>query len=184
MVITYTYGGGCKELIVAPAYLSYNSHELPPTKEVRDIADYCYSGEKQLIIGCDANAHRTLWGSTGTNPRGESLMEFLMISNLNILNHGNEPTSVVCNGKEVIDLTLGTNQIVNPVSNWHVSDELSLSDHRYTYICFQLGNILINQVTFRKHRRTNWDSYKDDLMVNLQNLIVKNAHNKEHKSVC
>jgi hypothetical protein len=31
-----------------------------------------------------------LWGSTGTNPRGESVMEFLVSLNLNILNHGNE----------------------------------------------------------------------------------------------
>ncbi|PNF42332.1 hypothetical protein B7P43_G04928 [Cryptotermes secundus] len=57
------------------------------------------------------------------------LMEFLVSSNLNILNHGNEPTFVVCNRKEVIDLTLGTNNIGNLVSNWHVSDEPSVSDH-------------------------------------------------------
>jgi hypothetical protein len=43
---------------------------------------------------------------------GESLMEFLVSLNLNILNHGNEPTLVFCNRREVIDLTLGTNKIV------------------------------------------------------------------------
>jgi hypothetical protein len=67
-------------------------------------------------------------------------MEFLVSLNLNILNHGNEPTFVVCNRKVVIDLTLGTNKIVNLVSNWHVSEEQSLSDH--SFICFQIGNIL------------------------------------------
>jgi hypothetical protein len=119
-------------------------------------------------MGCDANAHHTLWGSTGSNPRGECLMEFLASSNLNVLNHGNEPTFVVCNRKEVIDLTLGTNKIVNLVSNQHVSDELSLSDRRY--ICFEIGNITINQVTFRNPRRTNWESYKDKLKVNVGTL--------------
>jgi hypothetical protein len=79
----------------------------------------------------DANAHHTLWRSTSSNPRGERPVEFLESLNLNIFNHGNEPTFVVCNMKEVIDLTLGSNKIVNLVSNWHVSDELSLSDHRY-----------------------------------------------------
>jgi hypothetical protein len=69
-------------------------------------------------------------------------MEFVVSSNLNILNHGNEPTFVVCNRKEVIALTLGTNNILNLVSNCLVSDEPSLSDHRY--ICFQLGNITTN----------------------------------------
>jgi hypothetical protein len=34
-------------------------------------------------------------------------MEFLVNSNLNILNHGTKPTFVFCNRKEVIDLTLG-----------------------------------------------------------------------------
>jgi hypothetical protein len=94
---------------------------------MRDIIEYCYSRKKQLIIGCNANAHHTLWGSIGTNPRGDSLMEFLVNSNLNILSHGNEPTFVVCNWKEVTDLTLGRNKIVNLVSTWHVCDELSLS---------------------------------------------------------
>jgi hypothetical protein len=148
--ITYAYGGGCEELTVVSAYLPYDSDEPPPTKEVSDITEYCYSWKKQLIIECDANAHHTLWGSTSTNPRGESFVEFLMSSNLNILNHGNEHTFVVCNRKEVIDSTLGTNKIANLVSNWHIADEPSLSDHRY--ICFQIGYITVNQVSTEKGR--------------------------------
>jgi hypothetical protein len=81
-------------------------------------------------------------GSTGTIPSRESFMEFLVSSNLNILNHGYKPTSVVCNRKEVTDLTLGTNKTGNPVSNWHVSGGVSLSDHMY--ICFQISNIIRN----------------------------------------
>jgi hypothetical protein len=70
-----------EELIVASAYLPYDSDEPPPTKEVRDVIDYCTSRKKQLIIGCDANAHHILWGSTDTNPRGVSFMEYLITSN-------------------------------------------------------------------------------------------------------
>jgi hypothetical protein len=91
---------------------------------MRVVTDYCHSRRKQIITGCNANAHHTLWGSTGTNPRGEIFMEFLASSNLNILNHGNEHTFVVCNRKEFTDLTLGTNKIGKLVSNCHVSDEL------------------------------------------------------------
>jgi hypothetical protein len=101
----------------ASALLPYDSDEPPPTKEVRDIIDYCHSSQKQLIIGCDDNAQHTLWRRTGSNPRGESLMEFLVSANLNILNQVNEPTYVVCNRRAVIDLTLRTNKIVNLVSN-------------------------------------------------------------------
>jgi hypothetical protein len=80
--ITYAYGKVCEELIVASAYLPCDSDEPPPTKEMRDIIEHCQSRKKQIVVGCDANAHHILWGSTGTNPTGESLMEFLVSSNL------------------------------------------------------------------------------------------------------
>jgi hypothetical protein len=51
--------GAVKELTVASVYLSHDSDEQPPSKEVRDI-NYCHSGIKQLIIGCDDNAYHTL----------------------------------------------------------------------------------------------------------------------------
>jgi hypothetical protein len=58
--ITCRHGQSSKELILASAYLPYGSHEPPPTKEVRDITDYCRSRKKQLITECDANAYHTL----------------------------------------------------------------------------------------------------------------------------
>jgi hypothetical protein len=58
--ITYTYGGGCEELIAASAYLPCDSDEPPPTKGVRDVTDYCHGRKRQLIIGCHANTHQTL----------------------------------------------------------------------------------------------------------------------------
>jgi hypothetical protein len=66
-------------------------------------------------------------------------MEYLVNTNLSILNKGNEPTFVISNRKEVIDLTLGIDKIRDLVTNWHVSDEISLSDHRY--ILFQVGDM-------------------------------------------
>jgi hypothetical protein len=65
-------------------------------------------------------------------------------------------------------LTLGTNKVGNLVSNWHVYDEPSLSDHRYIF--FQIGIITTNQVTFRDPRRTNWESYKENLKVSLETI--------------
>jgi hypothetical protein len=91
--------GFWEEIIIASTYLPYDSDEPPPTKELRDVIDYCCSGKKELIIGCDANVHHILWERTGTNPRGESLVEYLVISNLNILNQGNELAFVIRNRK-------------------------------------------------------------------------------------
>jgi hypothetical protein len=57
-----THGGYCEEPIVASAYLPYDADKPRLTKEMRVINDYCYSRKKQLIIGCDDNAHHILWG--------------------------------------------------------------------------------------------------------------------------
>jgi hypothetical protein len=100
-----------------------------------------------------------------TNPRGESLVEFLASSKLNILNHGNEPTFVISDIREVIDLILGTDWIGILVRNWHASDEPSLSDHRC--ILFQIGSVEITKITYRDPKRTDWESHVEELTVNM-----------------
>ena len=84
----------------------------------------------------------------------------------NILNKGNEPTFVIRNRKEVIDLAVCTDKIGNLLTYWHVSDEISLSDHRYRI--FQVGNLEVLRHTYRNPKRTNWESYQKDLKVNLR----------------
>jgi hypothetical protein len=129
--ITYKYGGDCEELIIASSYLPQDSDEPQQTKELRGIIDRCQSRENQLIVELDANAHDKLFGSTVTNPKGESLMEFLVRSNLNILNHRKEPTFVVCN-KKVIDLTLVSNNIGNPIIGTYPMSRLFQTTDTYT----------------------------------------------------
>jgi hypothetical protein len=90
--VTYTRGGNTKEFIVTSAYLSYNSDEPPPSKGLREVSDYCSRNKMQLIIGYDVNAHHIIWGSMNINPQQECLMEYLVSTNLNILNKGNKPT--------------------------------------------------------------------------------------------
>jgi hypothetical protein len=100
-------------------------------------------------------------------------MEYLVSTNLSTLNKGNKPTSVISNRKEVINLTLGTNKIGDLATNWHVSDEISLSDHRY--IVFQVGDLEVTGLTYRNPKRTNWESYQEDLKVNL-GLVPRVIH--------
>jgi hypothetical protein len=49
-----------EKLIITSTYLLYDVDEPPPTKEVRDVTDYCSSRRKQLIIGSDTNAHHII----------------------------------------------------------------------------------------------------------------------------
>jgi hypothetical protein len=64
----------------------------------------------QLITGYDANAHHIIWGSTDINPWGECLTEYVVRTDLNIVNQGNDPTFVISKRKEVRDLTLTTDK--------------------------------------------------------------------------
>jgi hypothetical protein len=76
--VTYRRGGSKRELTVTSANLPHDSDKSPPSKGLRDIVDYCSRNKLQLIVGCDANAHHIIWGSTDINPRGECLMEYLV----------------------------------------------------------------------------------------------------------
>jgi hypothetical protein len=53
---------------------------------MRDIVQHSAEEKKEIILGIDANAHHTLWRSTDINPRGESLMEYMVSTKVNILN--------------------------------------------------------------------------------------------------
>jgi hypothetical protein len=80
--------------VVSFLYTSAYLSEPLPIREMRDVIDHCHSRKKQLILGCDANAHHIVWRGggegTGTNHRGEALMEYFLCSNFIILNYGND----------------------------------------------------------------------------------------------
>ena len=74
---------------------------------------YSESNNIDIVIGCDANAHHLLWGSTDTNDRGLALMDFKIEFKLPIDNKGQEPTFVTRTRREVLDLTLVSQFIGN-----------------------------------------------------------------------
>jgi hypothetical protein len=52
------------------------------------------------------------------------------------------------------------------VTNWHVSDEISLPYHRY--IVFQVGDLKVTRFTYHKPKRPNWEAYQEGLKANLR----------------
>ena len=117
----------------------------------------------------------TLWGSTDVYPRGDSLMEYMVSTTLNVLNKGSEPTFLNVRRRQVIDPTLGTTLVGNLVSDWHVSSEESLSDHRY--ICFKIESQVFETVIYRNPKETDWAGYRQDLSA-LIGGIAKNIHSR------
>ena len=131
-----------------------------------ELLNYCRKLRIPFLIGCDANAHNVIWGSSDTNDRGIALMEFISANNLFILNRGNRPT--FCNSirEEVIDLTLCSEDFSTDISNWEVWQEESLSDHRY--IRFDIGSVQELPLFRRNVRQTDWSAFREKLTAYLE----------------
>ena len=91
----------------------------------------CENENIQLLVGCNSNVHHTAWESTNCSGRRENLIEFLNSSNLEILIRGNEPTFCTSVSQEVNDITLGSYGLLENITDWEVSLQPSLSDHRH-----------------------------------------------------
>jgi len=55
--VKYNEDGAERRLVVCSAYLSYDSEDPPPSKELEKLVGYCENENPYLIVGCDSNAH-------------------------------------------------------------------------------------------------------------------------------
>lgn len=94
VLIRYTIGGVEREVVACSVYLPYDSPTPPPSEEMVALIEYCRVKRLGLLIGCDANSHHTVWGSTDINQRGQALLEYLSTTDLEILNRGSQPIYV------------------------------------------------------------------------------------------
>jgi len=77
VLIKYNEEGVQRRLVVCSAYLPYDSKDPPPSTEFEDLVLYCEKENLLLVVGCDSNAHHSVWGSTNCYSSGEALVEFL-----------------------------------------------------------------------------------------------------------
>jgi hypothetical protein len=162
-------GGTLPEMvIVASAYMAHGER-VPPAKLVL-LVQYCENNDISLVVGSDANAHHEAWGSTDTNERGIELLGYLASTRLMWGNIGHKPTFRTRNRREVLDLTLVTEDLSSAVRGWHVSDIPSLSDHCYIRFHF---NLTRNRGPLcRQVRNTNWPLFREKLEMNLHHTSV------------
>jgi ribonuclease HI len=163
--------GNRQRIILASVYLPHDSRTLPPSADLERIVEYSRRQNIPVLLGCDANAHNETWGSTNTNPRGHALMEYLMANDLEVLNRGSTPTFVIRQRQEVLDITLGCRNAARLVSNWEVSSEASLSDHRQ--IRFSIGAEKPEPSYYRNPRATDWGAYRATLEGKLAGCIMR-----------
>ncbi|XP_043481640.1 uncharacterized protein LOC122510802 [Leptopilina heterotoma] len=108
-----------------------------------------------LLLGCDANSQHTVWGSSKDNQSGQELLEYLIGTNLDILNTGSTPTFSNVFRQEVIDITLCSKSIENK-------------------IVFEVESAVRSETKWiRNPRRTDWASYISELRRTLSGLPGK-----------
>ena len=155
------------EVILAASYMDINGPA--PSHETTPLAKYAIDHNIPLIIGSDTNSQHTLWGNRVCNRRGEELLDFLSSLGLFCSNKGTTPTFLNSRGhNSIIDLTI-TNQLgADLISNWHVSDLYSNSDHRY--IMFDLTSGPKKEPRqIRLVNNTDWTKF-DEILYNNQDL--------------
>ncbi|KNC22179.1 hypothetical protein FF38_01853 [Lucilia cuprina] len=118
-------------IYLASVYLSFNSLTLYPTSELMKLVEEAQRKNKKIVIGCDANSHHVAWDSTNTNRRGQALIDFLNTKDFITLNIGNKSTFVNRIREEVFDITICSEELINEIQDWRVSDEHFFSDLRY-----------------------------------------------------
>ncbi|XP_043469809.1 uncharacterized protein LOC122503369 [Leptopilina heterotoma] len=148
LMVVVTNLEGIGKTVVGSAYFPYDNKNNPPI-EVRRLVDYCMEKGLPLLLGCDANSQHTVWGSSKDNQRGQELLEYLIGTNLDILNTGSTPTFSNAIRQEVIDITLCSKSIGNKSA---VRSETKW---------------------IRNPRRTNWASYISELRRTLSGLPGK-----------
>lgn len=75
--------------MICSAYLPYDSTTytpIPPIQEIVQLVNYYKRRKLALLVGCDTNAHHTVWDSANINSRGHALFDYLLTSDLVALN--------------------------------------------------------------------------------------------------
>ena len=116
--------------------MAYDSTDHP-SPILGDLVKHCERKKLPLVVGTDCNSHHTAWGSSDLNSRGSTLHEFILSMNHLILNEGLKPTFVTRRRSEKIDITLCNMLGAALVHDWHVSDNETLSDHKY--LCYEVS---------------------------------------------
>ena len=119
-----------KKVLMSSVYMPYDPQTHPITTNLHRVVQFCKKENWGLVVCADSNSHHVEWGSTNTNRRGEWLLEYLQLQNLNLENIGSIPTFSSAGRKEVIDLTITNQLFSNHVKGWRVDSSNPFeSDH-------------------------------------------------------
>ena len=145
-------------------------HDISNT-EINIKTDLWVNLSNKVLIGGDANAYSSLWGSNSNNNRGDKWEEFILANDLEVANSGNSVTFENHLGSSTIDITLVKNL---QLSNWSNTGLQYGSDHYL--ITFQLScSATINQHMVQNIATTDWQCFQSNLKQLVDNPINSTA---------
>lgn len=153
-------------VVCASVYMAHDT-DIPSAK-LKSLVRYCETANLPMVLGCDANAHHTLWGSTDINGRGELLLEFLLGTTLEVVNRGHKPTFVTKARKEVLDITLMSDELIHLLDRWEVLDDESF--YRFVSFAIRLGPP--EPIFYRNIRKTNWVEFVEYVEKDMIGLTI------------
>ena len=86
--------------VFVSAYMALE--EPAPPVILKELLSFSDRDKIPTVIGTDANAHHTVWGSSNVNARGMDLLMYCASANLRICNVGNKPTFRTRKREEVL----------------------------------------------------------------------------------
>lgn len=157
------------EITLVSFYFEPDKPIDPYLEQLREIEKE--NGSKPLIVGGDANAKNTWWGSPKVDRRGEEMCGTLGELDLHILNIGNIPTFDTIRGGQRftshVDVTACSTDILDLVENWQVDEGLTSSDHNG--ITFKVRLLKSKGITIERTTRiyntkkANWSTFHEKL---------------------
>jgi dsDNA-specific endonuclease/ATPase MutS2 len=103
----------------------------------------------------------------------------MMANNVTVVNQGNKLTFITAVRKDVLDVTITTQNIRTLIKKWKVFNRPSISDHQN--IDFEINSAIKEDRTFRDSKSTNWAQYSEDLIkiLSSMNSKIKDEYNVE-----
>ena len=170
---------GTRSLTICNVYLS-NRYEL--TYESLD------NLKNQLpppyVILGDFNSHSTMWGSCKLDNRGKIVEEFIINNDIVLLNDKTHTYFNTYKGtSSAIDLSLCSSALIIDF-DWEVLDNLYGSDHYPLMLKFNQPiekPIRLSQKW--KFQDANWEKYKQNVTLNIQNLDIYIENSTQNNTV-
>lgn len=150
---------------------------------IRKLESSIRTARCKVIIGGDFNSKSPEWGSKTLDKRGECVSEMIASLGLVTFNMGSNPTFIGSRGKNsIIDITFGSTELLNDITDWKVLEELTLSDHQY--IAYSLDKRYCVQTENMKLPKWNVRKLSTDKLVNYLQMAKRRTNLENDVTEC